>query len=195
MKTDTLAWVIKVSAIVTAAPRWIGALLAAEGFALPAEWLWWWVPVSAVLSACMAVVEGLAFAYVFEAWRNQTDSHSKDLLWFALISAVIFVVVLAPYIAASVTHVTLASVLAWTPALYAWSVCVGLSTIAIVASVGYAQKRKAERKPAQVYETVSTAPAQAAQVKKYQCGQCPYEGASQQALAAHMRVHARKDAR
>jgi hypothetical protein len=34
MKHDYLAWVIKVAAIVTAAPRWIGALLAAEGFAL-----------------------------------------------------------------------------------------------------------------------------------------------------------------
>lgn len=187
MKTDYLAWIIKVAAIVTAAPRWIGALLAAEGFALPVEWLVWWVPLSAILSACMAVVEGLAFAYVFEAWRNQTDRDAKDLLWFALLSACVFVVVLAPYIAASVTHRTLASILTWEPALYAWAVCVGLSTIAIVASVGYAQKRKAPKASAQAPRSETQEQITPAHV----CAVCGVGYEKQTSLAAHMKVHMR----
>ena len=159
MNNEHLPDFIKVGAVLTAAPRWIGALLAAEGFALPVEWLGWWIPLSAILSACMAIVEGLAFAYVFEAWRNQQDKDSDTLFWFAMFSAVVFVGVLAPYIAAQVLGVTLAQVLTSGVALGAWSVAVGLSTIAIVASVGYAQKRKGSKPvakketPAQPQET------------------------------------------
>jgi membrane glycosyltransferase len=162
----------------------------------------------------MAVVEGLAFAYVFEAWRNQTDKDARDLLWFALLSACVFVVVLAPYIAASVTHKTLADVLAWAPALYAWSVCVGLSTIAIVASVGYAQKRKVVKVAAQPTQEktqaarssnqTAQAETQAAQdvaqdeilyvqvepLPAHVCAVCGVGYDKQTSLAAHMRVHA-----
>jgi uncharacterized membrane protein len=134
---------IKVGAVLTAAPRWVGALLAAEGFILPVEWHVWWVPLSAVLSATMAFVEGWAFSYVFEAWRNQKDSKSDKLLVMAIISASIFVVVLAPYIAAQVKGVSLAKMLYTDLWLYVWSFAVGMSTIAIVASVGYAQKQTA----------------------------------------------------
>ena len=56
---------IKIAAVVTAAPRWMIALLVAEGFILPDAWLGWWIVVSAVLSLGMAVVEGMAFSYIF----------------------------------------------------------------------------------------------------------------------------------
>lgn len=123
-------------------PRWVGALLAAEGFNLPPEWLWWWLPLSAIFSAGMAITEGLAFAYVFNAWRVQKDKSADRLLWLAVLSGAVFVVVLAPFIAAQVRSVTLARMLADDWALWAWSVGVAASTIVIVASVGYAQKRR-----------------------------------------------------
>lgn len=191
-KTDWLANLIKVAAILTAAPRWVGALLGAEGFSIPSEWLVWWVPVSAVLSAGMALVEGLAFAYVFEAWRNQQDKDGDKLFWFAMLSALIFVAVLAPYIAASVQGAQLSAVLSAPIALYAWLIAVGLSTIAIVASVGYAQKRKASAGPRRVsadpaQPTAHTAPAEAAPA--HPCPHCPRSFASQQALAAHLKTH------
>lgn len=191
-KTDWLANVIKVAAILTAAPRWVGALLGAEGFALPTDWLVWWVPVSAALSAGMALVEGLAFAYVFEAWRNQQDRDGDNLLIFALVSAAIFVGVLAPYIAASVTHTTLDAILVNGWALGAWSVAVGASTIAIVASVGYAQKRKAnasQRKQNASPTQENASPAQLAEAKTHWCATCGNTYASQQALAAHSKKH------
>jgi hypothetical protein len=176
MKTDWIALFIKVGAIATAAPRWVGALMAAEGFAVPAGWLPWWVPVSALLSAAMALVEGLAFSYVFEAWRNQTAKDNK-LFWFAASSALVFVGVLSPYIAASVRHAELSAILSNNWALGCWSVAVGLSTIMIVASVGYAQKRKAQRAPAEVS-------AQPAPTFTHSCGRA---FTSQQALAGHIK--------
>ena len=149
-KSDWQATVIKILAVVTATPRWVGALLAAEGLVIPTAWADGWVIGSAIMSAAMAAVEGWAFSYVFEAWRNQEDNKSNRLGWLMLLSAILFVIVLAPYIAASVLHVSLAEILAitgetgFTPTLwlFAWSVAVGGSTIAIVASVGYAQKHR-----------------------------------------------------
>lgn len=181
-------------------PRWVGALLGAEGFVLPPEWMQWWIPASAIASAGMAIVEGWAFSYVFEKWRNQTDRDGDNLLYFALFSAALFVGVLAPYIAAQVRQVTLKVVLANGWALGAWSIAVGASTIAIVASVGYAQKHAAKRNPAkataQAAQTVTQPPAeptqtetQAAQELPFACAQCDNRYASQQALAAHMRSH------
>jgi hypothetical protein len=137
---DTQALVIKTAAVITATPRWVAALLAAEGLAIPAGWIVWWLPLSAVFSAAMAVVEGMAFAFVFSAWRNQQDKSAARLFWLALGSAGTFVGVLAPYIAASVRAVPLSEILSGPLSLGLWSSSVAASTIMIVVSVGYAQK-------------------------------------------------------
>jgi len=151
MKTDYTPGLIKFFAVVTAAPRWVVALMAAEGLTLPDEWLWWWIAASAIMAASMAVVEGVAFSYVFSAWRKSSGKASNILGALAFATAVIFVAVLSPYIAASVRGVALSEILLAPLALYIWSACVAASTIAIVASVGYAQKAQgstqAERKP------------------------------------------------
>ena len=59
-------------------------------------------------------------------------------------SAMTFVIVLSPYIAANVSKLGMSKLLVggW---LLAWSVAVALSTILIIASVGYAQKRPVTR--------------------------------------------------
>lgn len=134
------ATIIKVGAVVTATPRWVAALLMAEGFVLPPEWLTWWVPLSALLSAGMAITEAMAFAFIFEAWRNQSDRKSNTLLVFAGVAAIVFIGVVSPYIVTSVRGAPLADVLtgAW---LWLWAASVAASTIVIVAAVGYAEKR------------------------------------------------------
>jgi hypothetical protein len=147
--------IIKIAAVITATPRWVGALLAAEGIAIPDEWMTLWVPASALLSAAMAIVEGWAFAYVFNAWRNQTDKRAKRLLWLAILSAAVFVFVLAPYIAAQVRGVRLSEVVGSGPVLWTWSAAVAASTITIVASVGYAQREVRVQQPARKPEPVT----------------------------------------
>jgi hypothetical protein len=145
MKRIDQADIIKLSAVVTATPRWVGALMAAEGLNVPDTWLSWWIWLSLFLNAAMAVVEGLAFAYVFNAWRNQKDRASNRLLWFAAISAAVFIIVLAPFIAAQVRDAPMHQVLGDDWLLWLWSAAVAASTITIVASVGYAQKQPRER--------------------------------------------------
>lgn len=166
MTDDRQAWLIKVAAVITAAPRWISALLAAEGLALPAAWLGWWLPLSAIMAACMAIVEGVAFAYVFAAWRKTSGRQSNVLVILAAVCAALFALVLAPYIAASVRGVQLSAILAHDLALYAWAGAVALSTLAIVAAVGYAQRpqiAQPARKPAEPAAAPAQAPATVAE--------------------------------
>ena len=144
MNDERWATVIKVAAVAVAAPRWIGALLEAEGVPLPAEWRGWWVIFSAVCAAGMALVEAGAFAYCLRSWRGMTGRSANVMALLIGASAVTFVVVLSPYIAANVSKVSMSRLLTggW---LLAWSVAVALSTILIIASVGYAQKRPVTR--------------------------------------------------
>src|SRR3990167_6419825 len=101
MKIDQ-ANLIKISAVLTATPRWIVALLAAEGLHLPEEWSSWWIIFSALSAAGMAVVEGAAFAFVFNAWKRQQPGRvATRMLSLALISAALFVLLLTPSVAAS----------------------------------------------------------------------------------------------
>jgi hypothetical protein len=140
MNDEQWATVIKIAAVAVAAPRWIGALLEAEGVPLPTEWRGWWVIFSAVCAAGMALVEAGAFAYCLRSWRSMTGRSANVMALMIGASAVTFVIVPSPYIAANVAKVTMSALLTdW--ALLVWSVAVALSTILIIASVGYAQKR------------------------------------------------------
>lgn len=182
---DLQAPIIKFSAVFAAVTRWTGALLAGEGFAIPEEWLIWWLPASAILSGFMSVVEGWAFAYIFQAWwamrnrerRQGTGSMSNVLLVLTIFGAVMFILVLTPYIAAKAQGSSLHQVATGTsevepilntkPLLIGWAACVAASTISIVASVGIAQGAKAE----EVVE-VKQAPLEIIQDCKL-CGQRP----------------------
>ncbi|NTU64134.1 MAG: hypothetical protein HGB05_12215 [Chloroflexi bacterium] len=119
-------------------------MLEAEGVPLPAEWRGWWVVFSAVCAAGMALVEAGAFAYCLRAWRGMTGRSANVMALMIGASAVTFVVVLSPYIAANVSKVSMSKLLV-DSCLLAWSVAVALSTILIIASVGYAQKRPLTR--------------------------------------------------
>jgi len=187
MNQHQQATLIKVAAVVTASPRWVGALLAAEGFAMPETWRWWWIPLSAILSAGMALVEGLAFSFVFNAWRTQKDKSANRLLWLAVMSATIFIFVLAPFIAAQVRQDTLEDVLGTGWPLWLWSASVAASTIIIVASVGYAQKDKPQPRAT----LARNAPQHDASHAQHPCW-CGAEFTSQQGLAAHGRKHIRE---
>jgi len=195
-KRDWTAVIITICAVITAMPRWIGALLASEGFAVPEDWRPWWIIASTIFNAAMAITEGVAFAYVFNAWRNQKDKNSDKLFWLALVSGLVFIIVLAPFIAAQTraSKTPLAAMLANDAALWVWSGAVAASTIVIVASVGYAQKR-ISAPPIRSMPTVATeeSPHPLPMVlieptsSVYQCDECPREFSTKQALSAHKR--------
>jgi hypothetical protein len=137
---DRQADIIKISAVLTAIPRWTGALLEAEGVPIPPEWLGWWRILSAVLSVGMAVTEAFAVSYVLNAWRNQHDKNSWRLIALAICALCVFTVVLAPYVAANVRGMRLPDVLGSGWLWWAWSVSVAASTGVVVGATGYAQK-------------------------------------------------------
>ncbi len=158
MNDERWATIIKIAAVAVAAPRWIGALLEAEGVPLPAQWRGWWVVFSALCAAGMALVEAGAFAYCLRSWRGMAGRAANVMALMIGASAVTFVVVLSPYIASNVSKIGMSQLLTGA-ALLAWSVAVALSTILIIASVGYAQKRPATRqgdKPASQQATGAT---------------------------------------
>ena len=135
MNDERQATLIKIAAVAVAAPRWIGALLEAEGVPLPAEWRPGWVIFSAICAAGMALVEAGAFAYCLRSWRGMSGRSANIMALMIGASAVTFVIVLSPYIASNVSKIGMSTLLAgW--ALLAWSVAVALSTILIIASVG-----------------------------------------------------------
>jgi hypothetical protein len=152
---------IKISAVITAIPRWVIALLAAEGLTLPPAWRGWWVVFSALAAVGMAIVEGVAFAYVFSAWRScRQASQSRVLIGLAGLSAALFCALLTPSIAANVRGLTLGAWVSSDALLTAWAGVVSGSTISIVASIGYAEKaRISEPAKAQDERIVITAPA------------------------------------
>jgi hypothetical protein len=136
--------VIKIAAVLTAAPRWAGALMAADGVPVPVGWIIAWRYAALGLSLGMAAAEGFAISFVFNAWRNQHDKRSRWLLFLAILMLVDFGVILAPYIVANVSGETLGNVLGTGPLLWVWSGAIAASTGLVVGSVGYAQKEPAK---------------------------------------------------
>lgn len=111
MNEEYWATVIKVAAVAVAAPRWIGALLEAEGVTLPVEWRGWWVIFSAVCAAGIALVEAGAFAYCLRSWRGMSGRSVNVMALRIGASAVTFVVVLSPYIATNVRKTAMSKLL------------------------------------------------------------------------------------
>ena len=200
---------IKFAAVVVALPRWVLALLAADGYAVPASWAWVHA-VSAVFGSAMCVLEGIAIAYILGALVRAQGKQIVILGTLTLSTCATFAGVLTPSIYSRVTGAQISAVLpAW--GTWAWAACVAMSTVATVASVGYAQavaegdaawrmvadkwRAEAERLRAdlaQQDEQVRSLAAQVTQPTPYACAACERTFASQQALAAHIR-HAHRN--
>lgn len=194
---------IKIAAVTTAIPRWVVALLSAEGLIMPAAWHDWWIVFSALSAVGMAIVEGVAFAYVFNAWRNcKQVGQGRILVGLAAFSALLFVALLTPSIAANVRGLTLGAWITSDAALSAWSGIVAASTISIVASIGYAEKTR-QTTDVPVRKTFADTPADTPPVqitlpdvqklaapapnKSYQCATCGEAFEKSQQFSAHMR--------
>lgn len=180
MTDQQQADIIKIAAVVTAIPRWAGALMAADGVPVPPGWLEWWRTAALVLSILMAVAEGFAIAFVFNCWRNQQDRRSRFLLVLAVAMLVDFGVILTPYIVANVSDVELANILGDGALVWLWAVAVAASTGLVVGSVGYAQKEK----PAIASKGSKSSKAEPVEAG-FICEACGQEFATQGALNAH----------
>lgn len=180
---DREADIIKVAALLTAAPRWAGALLEADGVPALAEWAAWWRVAALLLSIGMAAVEGFALAYVLSRWRKERENGSHLLFWLAMIALIDFAVILAPYVAANVSGIPLRLVLGDGALLWAWSIAVAGSTGLVVASVGYAQRSSDASQAGAKAQPENLA------TDSYTCEDCRRSFRTHQALNAHRRTH------
>jgi hypothetical protein len=194
---------IKVSAVIVAMPRWVLALLAADGFSVPNTWVWVH-GVSAVFGAMMTILEGIAIAYVLGALVKAKGRQATLLGLLTIATCATFAGVLTPSVYARVTGEEIKLVLpaGW---VWFWAGCVAMSTVATVASVGYAQavvyedaewrgsanrwRIEAERlngELAQQDAQVRNLLAQAEQ-PSVKCPECERVFGSKQSVAAHTR--------
>lgn len=144
MNSDRQANAIKIAAVLASATRWIGALAASEGLYIPTEWIPAWRVLSFIMAGAMAVVEALAFSYALRAWRYMRPDSPQARRMMALIAlaAITFVGVMTPSIVAYVQHTEIDKVLSGF-GLWLWGAAVTLSTVVVLAMVGYAQGRMA----------------------------------------------------
>jgi hypothetical protein len=134
--------IIVIASVITAAPRWITALLSSQGIAIPADMVAAWTYISFACAVGMAVVEAFAMKYVWHAYRGSVKGspQSKVLVGLVVAASLVFVLVLAPDIYAQAQHKAVGDILEpWVLAL--WSVMVALSTIVIISAVGFAMRK------------------------------------------------------
>lgn len=137
-----IAFIIELSVVATLLPRWIPALMLSEGIPLPQQWLSWWIPMSAFFNAGMAVTEAAAIAYIFYKWHNSKGKEASRLLWLVGMMLVTFSAVLAPFVASSISKISIQEVLvnaSGHTAELIWGTAVALSTSFTVMAVGVAQ--------------------------------------------------------
>lgn len=130
---------IKVTAVLTAVPRWIIALMRSEGIEVPLVWGSGLATASFILAIGMAATEALAINYILSAIRNQRDRPSRKLWYFMAAIMATFVGVMTPSIVASASGQTIEQVLG-PYGLIPWGAMIALSTVLAVAGVGYASK-------------------------------------------------------
>lgn len=198
MKPPSEATAIKLFAALSAAPRWVTALVVADGGRFTWGEHWLWVSASAALSVLFAAVEIYAASFVMRAWRQAKPGSQPERVLFALWVATlaVLVLVMAPAIFANTTGAqfeSLPSVL-----LVAWSIAVASSTFLVIGGVGYAERAPMRQDAPQMRQDApamrNDAPQDArianadAAHKTYTCKQCDAEPFDNQYIyAAHVR--------
>lgn len=144
MRLPTEAETLQVSAIVVAAPRYMGTFASAVGIDLLAYW-----PGFAKLEigsgAAMAILEGWAIAFMFRKWRTMQPgtAHWWVLLTLQILLMVALPATAAPYLASSQLDKPVADLLG--PAIWwVWIFTVAAIAPLVLAAVGYADVEPAK---------------------------------------------------
>jgi hypothetical protein len=157
---------LMLGATIVAATRYVTVFAFTEQYRIPGEW---WQVVNALSGLGMAVLEGFAVFYCWNAWSRATPGRERNVL-LALIVAMFTTLTGAvmPAMTATTLGATLPEVMpgAW---LWLWSGCVTVSPFLVMAASGLADKlrngsRRAqgEAKPAQQALQVVAQPERAA---------------------------------
>jgi hypothetical protein len=136
------ATAIKIAAVATALPRWAGALMVSEGVPLPEGWLLVWRWLVLILTCGMAVAEAFGISYMLHAARIQGDKKSKWLTPLIILNLAVFAIIISPYAYANMRGISVSAALPFDAVAWLWAIAVPVSTGAIVAGVGFADRSK-----------------------------------------------------
>ena len=187
MMKEHEADIIKILAALTAAPRWMTALVIADGAAFTWGDTAYWRITSALLSVLFAGVETYAAAYIMRAWRQAKPGTQPEKVLFFIWSftLLVLVVVMTPPIYANTIRIEFHTLPPFI--LLVWAICVAASTFLVVGGVGYAEKTRTLKATLSDAER-NTSDAVATR-ESLACELCGATFANRFALSAHMRVH------
>lgn len=171
-----IAIVIEAAIILTSVPRWVPALMQAEGYTIPVEWSSWWLPMSAAFNAGMGVTEAVAIAYVFAVWSRSSGVEARRLLILCILMLATFSIVITPFVSANIAGVPMNMMIS-NPGQYwltlVWGLAITLSVGFTAMAVGMAQGVDTDNEKQQIKNT---------------CW-CGYVGNGEKDLYDHQMVH------
>lgn len=175
MRLPKEAEILTASAVVVAAPRYMGAFAAALGVDLLAYWPWF-ATVEILSGAAMALLEGWAVAFVFARWRlmRPNSKQWRVLLVLLIVLLLALPATATPYLVASQLKQP-ASELMPLALVVAWSFLVAAIAPLVVAAVGFADAQPA---------SISKPKAAIEQEPVFSC-ECGREFPSQKGLNGH----------
>jgi len=191
-KRDWTGDILLLAAVGVGAPRWAGAMLAADVGVIDAKLSNALHVLNLISGMAMGVLEAVAIYYMLGALRGTKPKTTKGkvnwrwwgIVVFSLGSLALTPFILAPYIQARMQNFGMTGVLSTAETLNRWSIAVTLAPVFIVGGVAFARGIK---KPTETKKRSTRSAAQAAPRKKYACGGCDERYVKQQSLAAHYR--------
>lgn len=129
-------WLI-IGAMLVAATRYVGVFAHSEGWLIAGD-VWQWLVALSGLG--MAVLEGVAVWYCWQAWSNAKASRERDILLLLIIAMFItLALMVAPYTySASHKQLTVTALGDWLQVV--WSVAVSIAPLVVMAASGLAEK-------------------------------------------------------
>lgn len=137
MKRLNLSSVLIIGAMAVAAARYTGLFANSEGWRITGP-VWDWIV--ALSGVGMAVLEGVATWWMWNAWAETQPSRERNVLAaFMVASGAALLVMVAPYVQASSNGLRVSQVLS-TPAMWVWSTANAIAPLLVMAGVGLAEK-------------------------------------------------------
>ncbi len=182
------AQALQFAAILVASPRYMGAFALGIGIDL-LNFYPWFAHVEVWSGLAMAILEGLAIAFVFRKWRSMRAGTAVWRILLALMLALMVALPLtaAPYLVASQLDLPIQSLM---PAYlqWMWSFLVAAIAPLVLAAVGYADREPVVRASKPASNGIEPA------LERNVCPHCDKKFKSAQGKAAHSRWCKEKEA-
>lgn len=189
-----------IAAIAVGAPRWAGAMLAADIGEVTGNVSTLLNGLNIISGLAMGPLEVLAMAYMFDGLRKQRPTYSQrgrtkinwkwwGVLFFALGSLALTPAILAPFIVSRMNNVGMVGVLTAATWQFLWSIVLTLAPIFVVGGVAFARTGLVS-----VVATSQVASKTKQQYpRKCEAEGCDYVANDRFAWSAHQKKHVRRE--